>query len=90
MAEFNKVTPSLVKELRKIAGERAVIYEDRDALQSYSADEAGGEYYSHMPEAVIKPENNKQISQIVALANKECIPITPRGAGSGLAGAAVP
>ncbi len=90
MAEFNKVTPSLVKELKKIAGERAVIYEDRDALQSYSADEAGGEYYSHMPEVVIKPENNKQISQIVALANKECIPITPRGAGSGLAGAAVP
>jgi len=90
MGDYNKVTESLVKELRRIAGDKAVIYEDKEALESYSADESGGKYYAHMPDVVVKPENSEQIAKIVNLANKEHIPITPRGAGSGLAGGAVP
>ena len=89
-SKFNKINKSFIKELRHIVGERAVIYEDREQLEAYSRDEAGGEYYSHMPDAVIKPKTKKEISEIVKLANKNSIPITPRGAGSGLSGAAVP
>jgi len=43
-----------------------------------------------MPEAVVKPSSAEEIAQIVRLANKYKIPITPRGAGSGLSGGAVP
>lgn len=88
--KFNRVTNILVKELRKIVGEKAVIYEDKEALEDYAIDELVGDCYFHMPEAVVKPKNKKEISKIVKLANKENIPITPRGAGSGLTGAAIP
>ena len=90
MNEFGKVTAAMVKEFKKIVGENAVVYGDGDALNNYSRDESGGEYYSHMPDVVVKPESAKQVSELVKIANKERIPITPRGAGSGLAGAAVP
>ena len=90
MSEFAKVTKSFVEDLRKIVGDHAVIYEDKEGLQNYSADESGGMYYAHMPEVVVKPENSKEISAVVKLAQSAHIPITPRGAGSGLAGGSVP
>nr|WP_273702543.1 FAD-linked oxidase C-terminal domain-containing protein [Tepidanaerobacter syntrophicus] len=43
-----------------------------------------------MPDVVLKPTSAEQISKIVKLANKYKIPVTPRGAGSGLSGGAVP
>jgi len=88
--KFNKVTDVLIKELRKIVGEKAVIYEDKEALEDYAIDELVGDCYFHMPEVVLKPKNKKEISKIVKLANKENISITPRGAGSGLSGGAIP
>lgn len=90
MSDFGKVTDGVVEELRRITGANAVVYKDEEALGNYSRDEAGGGYYSHMPEAVLKPVSAEQISEIVKVANRERIPVTPRGAGSGLAGAAVP
>ena len=90
MDEFGRITPRMIKEFRRILGDNAVIYEEKETLENYSRDESGGEYYSHMPDVVLKPENAKQISEILRIANQERIPITPRGAGSGLAGAAVP
>ncbi len=88
--KFEKVDKAFVKDLRRILGEHAVIFEDRSALKNYAADESGGAYYAHMPDAVIKPENAKQIAAVLKLASAAHIPVTPRGAGSGLAGAAVP
>ncbi len=88
--EYQQIDKEIVKELRKISGEKAVIYEDKEQLSAYAKDEAGGEYYAHMPDAVVKPTSAEEILSIVKLANKYGIPITPRGAGSGLSGAAVP
>jgi glycolate oxidase len=42
------------------------------------------------PDIVIRPENTQQVSEIVKLANEKKIPITARGAGTGLCGHAVP
>jgi glycolate oxidase len=39
---------------------------------------------------VVKPESAAEIATIMRLANEERIPVTPRGAGSGLSGGAVP
>jgi len=91
MKEYNKVTSKIVEKIKKILkNENLLIYQDEENLKSYSNDESGGEYYAHMPDLVVKPETKEQISEIVKLCNEEHIPITPRGAGSGLAGANIP
>jgi glycolate oxidase len=89
MTKYGKVTKKIVKELQQIAGERSVIYDDRDQLEPYGKDEAGA-LYAAMPEAVVKPTTAEQVGKILELANREKIPVTPRGAGSGLAGGAIP
>lgn len=43
-----------------------------------------------MPEALILPANREEVSQILAYANQHCVPVTPRGQGTGLVGGAVP
>ncbi len=87
--EYGKLTSSLFNEFKKIVGEKNVIYGDNEALENYSKDESG-KYYSHLPDAVIKPSNPQEISKILKIANRERIPVTPRGAGSGLSGGCIP
>jgi len=87
---YNKLTPDIVKELEEIVGAKNVIYNNNEALEAYSRDEIAEKSYAHMPDAVIKPSTAKEISRIIKLANKYNIPVTPRGAGSGLSGGAVP
>jgi len=86
--EYKKVTPGISEELRKIFGDRNVLTEV-EKMEPYASDEAGKQY-AHMPDVVVKAENEEQITRLMELANREHIPVTPRGAGSGLAGAAVP
>lgn len=56
-------------------------------LVSYSND--ASDHY-HRPEAAVWPASTEHISRILTIANKHCFPVIPRGAGTGLAGAAVP
>jgi glycolate oxidase len=63
---------------------------DEERLEVYSHDEVKGEKYKHMPEAVVFAESTEQISKVMAFANQHLIPVTPRGAGTGLSGGAVP
>lgn len=89
-AVFRPVTPAIVEELRTVVGERFVLYQDPARMEAYAHDEVAGAEYAHMPEAVVKPDRTAQISAILRLANRERIPVTPRGAGSGLSCGAVP
>ena len=41
------------------------------------------------PDFVVRPQNTEQVSQILRFANEHEIPVTARGAGTGLAGGAV-
>jgi len=59
-------------------------------MEPYSHDETAGESYRHMPEVVVKPRTAEEIAGVVKLANRCRIPVTPRGAGSGYSGGAVP
>ena len=87
---YNKVTSEVIKELIEILGSKNVIYDNVEAMEQYSHDEVAEKSYAHMPEVVVKPSTAEEISKIMKLANKYKIPVTPRGAGSGLSGGAIP
>jgi len=89
MPSFERVTPAIVEALNRIVGERNVIYGDPAQLESYGVDEAGS-LYGGRPDVVVRVTTSLQVSEVLQLANRERIPVTPRGAGSGLAGGAVP
>ena len=87
---YKRVTSKIINELIEILGAKNVIYDDIEAMEQYSHDEVAEKSYAHMPEVVVKPTTTKEISKIMKLANKYKIPVTPRGAGSGLSGGAIP
>jgi glycolate oxidase len=89
-SKYNPITPEIAEELKQIVGERHVIYGDTEKLEPCSHDEVPDRRYAHMPEAVVRPASAAEIAAVVKLANRELIPVTPRGAGSGLSGGAVP
>ena len=89
MNTYGAVDAAIIDELRSILGDRWVLTE-ADKLEAYSHDETNAEEYGHMPEVAVLPSTTEQVAAVVRLANRERIPITPRGAGSGLSGGAIP
>ncbi len=61
---------------------------DSDLLERYSHDEVVG--LSARPDVVVRVAATSEVSEILKLAQRERIPVTPRGAGFGLSGGAVP
>ncbi len=87
---YQKITPAIRQAIIEIVGVNNVIVDDPERLEPYSHDEVADKAFAAMPEMVVKPTSAQQISDIMKLANREMIPVTPRGAGSGLSGGAVP
>lgn len=73
--------------LKEIVGEK-YIATDTETLQNYGHDET--EHLLHLPSIVVKPRTAEEISAILIFCNENLIPVTPRGAGTGLAGGALP
>jgi glycolate oxidase len=46
--------------------------------------------HHHTPDIILRPRTAQEIQKIVTLANKQKIPLVPRGAGTALSGQAVP
>jgi glycolate oxidase len=84
---YKKVDSEIVERLRQIAG-AANVLTDADTMEPYSHDEVVG--LRADPEVVVRATSTEQVSQIFQLAQRERIPVTPRGAGMGLSGGAVP
>lgn len=61
---------------------------DADTTSEYGRDYT--EDLEFPPEVVLFPENAQQISQIMQYCNEALIPVTPRGAGTGLSGGSLP
>ena len=75
-----------IDELITIFGREQVLTEPEDMIAySYDASHAETE-----PEAVVFATTTEQISELMKLAYREHIPVTPRGQGSGLSGGSVP
>jgi len=88
--DYRPVTPEIIRRLEAIVGPRNVVFGDPERLEPYSHDEVADAQYAHLPEAAVRPGNAAEIAAIMKLANEEHTPVTPRGAGSGLSGGAVP
>ncbi len=86
---YSPVTRVILDALRAIVGEKGVLVEE-EKCQTYAHDETNADVYGHMPEVVVLPTSTEQVAALVKLANREHIPITPRGAGSGLSGGSIP
>lgn len=82
-----KLTSRHVDEFKKIIGEKYVLI-DQESLHHYSHDETEDLHF--LPDVVVKPRTAEEISAILKICNKEKIPVTPRGAGTGLSGGALP
>ena len=81
------VSSVLVEELRKIIGDQNVMT-DAESMKDYGHDQT--EDLQFYPAVVVKPGSTEEIAAIMKLANREMIPVTPRGAGTGLSGGALP
>lgn len=79
------MTPALLKQLKKIAGNDAVL----DRLEDRRLYEYDGGVDKSVPAAVVFGLNTQQISQVMRFAHANKIPVVPRGAGTGLSGGAI-
>lgn len=86
-AAKTKLTARHIEEFKTILGEKYVLL-DQEALQNYSHDETEDLHF--LPDVVLKPSTPEEISAILTICNQQKIPVTPRGAGTGLSGGALP
>src|ERR1700751_1286847 len=84
---YKKINPAIIEQLKKIVGAEFVFTDD-EKLKQYGHDET--EDLLFIPEVVVKPRTPQEISEILKLANKELVTVTPRAAGTGLSGGALP
>jgi len=87
MKSYNAVTPEIIAELEKAAPGRIVT--GADINPDYSRDEMPI-YGTKMPEVSIDATSTEEIAAIVKVCYENNIPVTVRGAGTGLVGGATP
>jgi glycolate oxidase len=87
MHRYNKVGGHIVEALRQIVGADNVLF-DAEGMEPYTHDEVVG--LRADPEVVVRIRSAEQVAEVFKLAQRERVPVTPRGAGYGLSGGAVP
>lgn len=85
--DFTRISGDDITFFQSVIGETNVLY-DAESLEKYSHDET--EDLRFPPEVVLKPSSPEEISSILSYCNERSIPVTPRGAGTGLSGGALP
>ncbi|MBA4419389.1 MAG: glycolate oxidase subunit GlcD [Syntrophus sp. (in: bacteria)] len=78
---------SIIKELESIVGKENVLVTP-EALKAYSYD--GTSSWVHEPDVVVFPVSTSEVSQIMKIASREKVPVTPRGGGTNVSGGSVP
>ena len=87
MAQYNPVTPEIVQQLQAVVSGQ--VYTGADVNADYARDEMPI-YGTRMPEVAIDVTSTEEVSAIMKICNENHIPVTCRGAGTGLAGACTP
>ena len=76
------------REILALIGDEQRVFFGEAVSEEYSHDELG--FLRRSPDVVVKAMSTAEVSAVMAYANERKIPVTPRGAGTGLVGAAVP
>jgi glycolate oxidase len=84
---YSPITSAFISQLKNLMGEAFVLTQQSE-LAAYAQDET--EDLTYFPEVVVKPHTAEEISQALKWCNEYNVPLTPRGAGTGLSGAALP
>ncbi|MCY7411058.1 MAG: FAD-binding protein [Chitinophagales bacterium] len=85
--QFKKINNGDADFFQKTLGINNVLL-DEESKQNYSHDET--EDLKFLPELILKPSSVKEISSILKYCNEKNIAVTPRAAGTGLSGGALP
>lgn len=85
-AEYPKFTETDLQALQSICGGDRVIPRDRIG-DDYSHDELSG--IRNFPDVLVQAASAQQVSQVMKYAYQRGLPVTPRGAGTGLVGGSV-
>lgn len=75
-----------LEEFASIVG-RENLLTSREELLCYGYD---AQHVEGLPDAVVAPRSTEEVAKVLRLANRERIPVVPRGAGTGLSGGSVP
>ncbi len=84
---MQQITPEILEQIKLIVGAEYV-FTDAESFEKYGKDHTERLHYN--PSVVVKPRKPEEISALMKLANTHLIPVTPRGAGTGLSGGALP
>jgi glycolate oxidase len=85
--DYKKISQANQDYFEQVIGS-AYVYTDLEQLQLHGKDHT--EDLLFIPEIVLKPANTEEVSKILAYCNQHTIPVTARGAGTGLSGGALP
>lgn len=77
----------VIEQFQQIVGAAHVLTQAED-IHDYGADHT--EHLHFEPVLVVLPATTDEVSRIMRICNEHRIPVTPRGAGTGLAGGALP
>ncbi len=80
------IAQSVLRELADVVGEPYALT-DPVELACYAYDAT---HHTYHPDVVLIPADSQQIAAILHIANRDRIPVVPRGAGTSLSGAAAP
>lgn len=86
-SSFAPFSAAHAEHLRSLVGHDAV-WTDEDHRTAYGHDET--EDLSFPPAVVVRPGSVEQTAEVMRFAYRERLPVTPRGAGTGLSGGALP
>ncbi len=84
--QYKKVSDAQIKEFQQLIGEGNVISGQKET-GDYAHDHT--EDFIYHPEVVVRPRTPEEIGAILRICQAEHIPVTPRGAGTGLSGGAL-
>ncbi len=77
----------LLARCKSIVGDSYVFIDD-ESRDKYAHDETENLHF--LPDIVVKPRTAEEISALMKICHAHHIPVTPRGAGTGLSGGALP
>lgn len=84
---FKKIDSEDISFYRSICGNENVLT-DEESLHSHGSDHTEDLVYP--PDVAVKPANVREVSLLMKYNYEKNIPVTPRGAGTGLSGGAIP